>query len=344
MRLQATFLVLLTAAFLSQGEFLSARPKTDLVILENGDTVHGEIKSLQRGVLTLKTDWMGTVQIEWIRIKEIRSDHPFEVVLSDGRKSLGALQTEPETRTLQVSGRGSEFKADQVNVVGMTPIEGDFVSRLRFSVELGASYYSSNRSEQFTLGSDVKYRTENWAGSASFNTVNSQQQNADATKRTEFKTNGQKFFARNWSVIGISNFLHSEELNLDLRSVFGGGVTKDLVRSNKLIFTVLGGAAVNREKYFEEPVQNSMEGLSGVSFQTFRFEKPEFDVTTTFYAIPSLSEWGRVRMEFDAGVRFKLFRDLYWNGSLFENYDSRPPEGNHKNDFGVQTTFGWTFN
>ena len=62
------------------------------------------------------------------------------------------------------------------------------------------------------------------------------------------------------------------------------------------------------------------------------------------YAFPSFSEWGRIRLEFKAGLRFKLFHDLSWNASLFENYDSRPPPSDTShNDFGVETTFGWTF-
>jgi hypothetical protein len=76
----------------SLGASLNARAKTDLVILENGDSIHGEIKSLERGILTLKTDWMGTIQVEWIHIQEIRSDFSFEVVLSDGQKSLGLFE------------------------------------------------------------------------------------------------------------------------------------------------------------------------------------------------------------------------------------------------------------
>ena len=37
--------------------------KTDIVLLKNGDRVTGEVKSLERGKLTLSTDSMGTVYI-----------------------------------------------------------------------------------------------------------------------------------------------------------------------------------------------------------------------------------------------------------------------------------------
>ena len=323
---------------------LNARAKTDLVILENGDNIHGEIKSLERGVLTLSTDWMGTIQVEWIHIQEIRSEFVFEVVLSDGRKSLGSIQPNPKERELEVVGESDTLEAEHLAVVGITPIEKRFLDRISFSAELGASYYSSNTSKQLSIGTDFKYRTEKYGGSADYNSIFSQQQEAPETQRKEFKASGQRFFANNWSAIALTDLLQSQELNLNLRSVFGGGLTKELIRTNSAIVTVIGGSVYNREDYIEEPIKNSIEGLSGVSVQAFRFDKPEFDVTTTLYAIPSFSEWGRVRINFNTGLRLKLFHDFYWNASLFENYDSRPPEGNQKNDFGIQTTFGWTFN
>ncbi|MFQ5936542.1 MAG: hypothetical protein ACE5LB_09050 [Acidiferrobacterales bacterium] len=39
--------------------------KTDKVELMNGDVITCEIKSLQRGVLRVSTDSMGTLDIEW---------------------------------------------------------------------------------------------------------------------------------------------------------------------------------------------------------------------------------------------------------------------------------------
>ena len=46
-----------------------ARDKTDVVILKNGDRVTGEIKSLDRGKMSLSTDHMGTIQIEWEEVR-----------------------------------------------------------------------------------------------------------------------------------------------------------------------------------------------------------------------------------------------------------------------------------
>ena len=40
----------------------------------------------------------------------------------------------------------------------------------------------------------------------------------------------------------------------------------------------------------------------------------------------------------------ELFKDLYWQLSLFESFDSDPPSAlSSRNDFGITTSFGWSF-
>ena len=334
--------ILLAIPFLLQN--LEARPKTDVVVLANGDRITGEIKRLERGILTFKTDWMGTLSVEWPYVKEIQSEYFFEVILTDGRKNFGSIRPAVEGDQLEIVSQNFKVGTDHLKIVSITPIEREFLDRIKFSVELGANYYSSNASKKISFGTDFGYRTEKYGANAHYGAILNEQDRAPRTKRNELKTSFQRYLANNWQVVGVTNLLQSEELNLDLRSVFGGGVARELVQTNRVIFAVTGGAALNREKYVGEPYKNSMEGFGGITFQTFKFDKPEMDITSTLYTIPSLSDWGRVRLEFDTSLRFKLFRDLYWSGSVFENYDSRPPDGNVKNDFGVETTFGWSFN
>ncbi|MEE8366882.1 MAG: hypothetical protein V3S30_01060 [Thermoanaerobaculia bacterium] len=59
---------------------------------------------------------------------------------------------------------------------------------------------------------------------------------------------------------------------------------------------------------------------------------------------PSLTESGRVRMEFDASLRREVVKDFYFNLTLFDSFDNEiPVEGAEKNDWGVITSIGWAF-
>ncbi len=69
--------LLLVACLLAFVTRASAAVKTDIIVLTNGDRVTGEIRSLSDGLLTYKTDDMGTLSVEWERIKRISSEWPF---------------------------------------------------------------------------------------------------------------------------------------------------------------------------------------------------------------------------------------------------------------------------
>ena len=45
------------------------RDKSDVVTLRRGDRIYGDIVSLQYGLLTVKTDNMGTLSIEWPAVR-----------------------------------------------------------------------------------------------------------------------------------------------------------------------------------------------------------------------------------------------------------------------------------
>ena len=67
---------------------VEARPKTDVIILKNGDRITGEIKKMERGRLSLSTDSMRTVSIEWEDVERITSQYYFEIETTVGNKIL----------------------------------------------------------------------------------------------------------------------------------------------------------------------------------------------------------------------------------------------------------------
>ena len=57
----------------------TAAPKVDVIVIQNGTRVVGEIRSMSRGKLELKTDDMGTLQVEWGNVSEVTAPEYFEV-------------------------------------------------------------------------------------------------------------------------------------------------------------------------------------------------------------------------------------------------------------------------
>ena len=87
-RVILSFLVLVSGALPAW-----AAPKTDVVVLVNGNTFTCEIKLLQYGRLQASTDDLGTVNIEWDKVASVTAARIFRVETHAGVRLLGRLAT-----------------------------------------------------------------------------------------------------------------------------------------------------------------------------------------------------------------------------------------------------------
>jgi hypothetical protein len=330
------------------------RDKTDVVILKNGDHVTGEIKALARGKLSLSTDSMGTVSIEWEDVERVTSQWVFEVETETGLRTFGSLAPAAEPKTMEIIGEGSRNTLNQTSVVRLTQIEAGFLSRLEGYVDVGFNFARANRATQWTLGSEVKSRNEIRQLKATFSsffnsTVSSDDPTKVETTRNFLTVDITRFLPGRWLVTGLTSFNQNQELNLDLRSSFGGDLGRHVIQNNRSLLTVRAGAVFSNEQFAPtdmEPMgerRNNIEGSGTIVYELFVFQDPEIDIATTLTILPSLSNWGRLRADLDTRIKWELFKDFSWSVTLFDNYDSRPPEGNETNDFGINTSVGWSF-
>ncbi len=326
-----------------------ARDKTDVVILKNGDRVTGEIKSLDRGKMSLSTDHMGTIQIEWVEVAQVTSQWVFEVETETGLRTIGTLAPAAEPEMIQILGEDSRKTLNQTSVVKMTQLEAGFLARLEGYVDLGFSFARANRATEWTLGAEVKSHNAIRQIRANLSSLFSDRKDVESNTRNVLNLDWTRFFSNRWLATGLGRFTQNQELDLDLRSTFGGTVGRHLLHSNKSTFILNGGAVFTREKFtVDDPddpasIANSIEALAIVQYQLFNFGDPETDIVVSFSILPSLSDWGRFRMNFDTRIRYELFKDFFWSVSAYDQYDSRPPEGTERNDFGVNTSVGWSF-
>ena len=339
------FLIMGTLAFMILGASPVYAEKTDVVVLRNGDRITGEIKELRRGMLKYKTDDMSTIYIEWDKITQITSKDVFEVEMRSGQRIFGSLEETSEKYKMVVQTVMAPVPVDLIQVVALTPIKASFFSRMDGSLDVGFSYTKAKSQTTWTASGNVKYRTKNYLFSLNGSSYYSKQEDTDSTSRNDLQFIGRRFFGRRWNVFGIAQAEQNEELNLDYRTALGGGAGRGLVQTNRFIFVVLGGVLFTREKYTDE-VESTLSGevVTGGTFELFQYDTPKMDLTANFYALPSLTLLGRVRLSSDAKLRFELFKDFFWAFSYFATYDSDPPaEGTEKSDYGLTTSLGWTF-
>ena len=327
---------------------LEARPKKDVIHFKNGDRWTCEIKKLDNGFLSVGLDYVdGTVQVDWREVARIESPQQFVVIDVTGAILVGQLSAgSDQGGSLTVRSAGSEVTIADSQVSTIQQTELKFWQGLHGGISGGVNFTKGESQTQYSFNSNVDYRKPYWSSGASLQSSFAGSVAAKSNLRNEVSLYSLRMLnERNYFGIGVGDFLRSDEQQLALRTVAGGGVGKVLVSTDHSEILVLGGAVWTNERYTTDeqsaPSFNSAEGLLGARLEYFRFTKQNYHLNVFVY--PSLTEPGRTRVDANAGIKFKIIKDLTFNLNMYLNYDSHPPRSTSKSDYGANSTIGWTF-
>jgi hypothetical protein len=322
----------------------SAAPRTDVVILRNGDRVTGEIVRLQRGKLDFKTDDAGTISFEWDKVARVKASRLFQVGTSDDRRFFGSLGSAADG-SLEVVARGGVVTLAMADVTVIAAIGESFWRKLDGSIDVGFSYTKSSGIAQVSVNSDTVYRKPKSEMALDISLTGTRQE-ADGTRddRGWIRMSYNRYPRPGWFVGGVGSFESNESLGLRLRSQLGGAVGPRLVNTNRAQMLVGGGVVFNEERGVDTEATQNIEGLLTFESSYFTYDRPttNLDISVQYY--PSLSDWGRHRLQFDASAKRELLKDLFVAVDLFDTYDSRPPSSIFaNNDVGIVLSIGWSY-
>ena len=203
-----------------------AAPKTDVLVFDNGDRLTGEVKGLERGKLSFKTDATGTIEVEWDKVASLQSEQYLEVELLDGLRYFGrAPQAQAEGKlscawSRRIPRAGTCRCAD---VIRIAPIEqGGSIDRLDGYVTAGYDYTKANDLQQFTFTGGLTSRNEKRQWSLDGDTTLTSQPARKTRPATTSARVNRRFLADRWFWQGFGSFEGNDELDLDLRTTLGG--------------------------------------------------------------------------------------------------------------------------
>jgi len=315
----------------------------DSIVLQNKDILIGEIKDLDKSVLTFKTSYSDSdFKIKWSNIKEIYSKRSFIVALSNGDRFTASIETDTNNKhIILLNAGGYILESELENIIFLDALGESFLSRLTAQFDLGVTLTKANNSKQFTANALLGYAASKWKLDASFNTVLSSQDNTESIKRIEGDGHFQWFLPKDWFLSTSANFLSNNEQKLQLRSTgkLGGGYY--FIHNNSMSFGAGIGLAYNNESYTDAtiPSKNSMESYFGTQFN--KYDIGDLSLLTSAFAYPSLTEKGRFRADFKLDLKYDLPWDFYIKTGVTYNYDNQPAEGATTADYVFQTSFGW---
>ncbi len=317
----------------------------DVLVLKNGDRISGDVKELNREQLRYKTDAMGTVYVRWDDVASLQTDKFLRIELKSGRRVVGSISPDESVsgRLLIVSARENESHAFS-SVIAFVPLKlrSNWVDRIDGDVKFGLNGTKGSNTLQWNLGANAIYRGQDWDVSSRFDSIITDKSDDTSSERINFVNTYRKLRSNRWFWSALVSYERNDELGIDHRYSGGGGLGRFVMRSNAFELVLNGGVLASRE--FRTDVPNSqLEGYLGFSMAWFRHRFPKTDVRADAFVLPSLTDNGRVRTNWDLSIAREIIQDLKLDLSIYYSTDNQSPEEAGRNDWGVLTSIAYTF-
>jgi hypothetical protein len=312
--------------------------------MRNGDRIIGEIKTLDHGALTYKTDDVGTVMIKWDKIARIVSPRYFEVEDNTGRRYYGNLQPAEQNGRMVVAVTKFVDTLDIRNVVRMYPLGQSFLARVDGHLNLNVTFQRANRLRSINTDFEAEYRTRVRLTRLRSNIYFQNQEDAEGTSRNSVSLGQQRFLRNRWLLLASGELQQNEELDLALRGLLSAGGGRFVRQTNRSEILLAAGLAFANERFTGGDATSNLEALLSGQANYYQLDSPKTDLQCSLTLYPSLTDFGRIRSELSVSLNHEVIKNFNTGLIVFDNFDSRPPSDSlAKNDFGVTLMVGWTF-
>ncbi|KAA1193329.1 DUF481 domain-containing protein [Pseudohalioglobus sediminis] len=334
---------ILTLALLLLSPGALASRKTDIINMYNGDRITGEIVTLYGGILKVKTDAMGTLNIEWPEVASLTSEYHYELRLSNGERLYGSFDESARPGQIDLVTLFGKQDIEWLEVVEIRAIEDDFLERLDLYLSTTFSYTRASNIGQVSLNTDISYENEDSRNRLTGRTdiVDSNEERSQSTRFDVSRATWRGDRADAFRAL-FANYEDNDELGLNRRIGVGAGIGRYFVDTHRSRLNGVAGLQLISERFAGEEDNQDVELILTTSFATWKFTTPELDIDLSFSLYPSLTDSGRVRSDGNLRIRWELVSDLYWDITAWVTTDNQA-ENDNTVDYAITTGVGWTY-
>lgn len=332
----------------------------DSVTLRNGDHLSGTIVTSDGKDLTLKTDYAGEIKINWSAVKEVSSEKPLYVVTADNKTVNGVITTDGTNLIVHTAASGEvQVPFAKITVVRTADLQAAYEKSLHPSLAQGwkggvnvglaiARGNSDTTSLSTGFTADRKtLRDELTIYESSIYTSNG---GANSGTTANSILGGIKYdrnFTKKLFGFVSGDFTHDELQDLNLRSIYSGGLGWHWINNPNTTLDLLGGINYTRETYSSSTadvnVNRNLPGITAGEVFMHKFGKSTV-VNQDFYFYPDLSNIDQYRFSIDFAAVTKINKWLAWQFTLTDRYVTDPPiAGTKTNDVILSTGINVSF-
>ncbi len=317
----------------------------DTITLKNGDRVSGQIVKSDGKKLTVKTEFMGTVEIAWDAVDVMASTEAVYLTLTDNQTVVGKVSASgdqyevvtKETGKVKVAKgaiaavrNAAEYNAwkteiDRLKNPGLLDLWAG-------ALDVGLSLARGNaQANTFTLAANAVRATPRdkiTVYATSLRASSRRRTEKDFTQVANAIRGGGRYdvnLSSRTFVFGFGDLEFDEFQNLDLRMSLGGGLGYKAIKNDRTTLDVFGGGAYTKE-YFNAGTPRSRsrgEVLAGEELTHKLSARWLLRERLVFF--PNMSQRGEYRMQFDTSLSTNLNRWLAWQVTYSNRYLSNPP-------------------
>ncbi|MFD0931253.1 DUF481 domain-containing protein [Psychroflexus salinarum] len=318
--------------------------QTDSLHLKTGDILVGELMEMKQNVATFKTDYSDSdFKIKWKELVQLKTKTGYLITLSSGEHFSGQLMSTLDGEVAIVSQTDTLATTTLKDIVFLKQIDYSFWGNLEASLSLGYNFAKANNLSQYSVRSNLGYRTKGWSASTSYNHIVSTQSDVFTTQRLDANLVYKHYFKRKWFGLGEVNWLSNTAQNIDLRTLSKLGFGRYLIRTNSLYWGLQTGVSFNQENFSSESLSNSRSSSEAfLGTEANLYDIGDLNLLSRVVVYPSFTESGRWRTDFSVDIKYDLPLDFFINLGLSLNYDNQPANTPNKTDYIFQTTLGWS--
>jgi hypothetical protein len=316
----------------------------DSIQLKDQSILAGEIKSLSRGVLIIKTSYSDSdFHVEFKKVKSLSIERKCLVLLTRNRRRYGYVKTTKSgyfTMTLPDQ-TTEQYKINEIT--SLDEIRDKFWERFKGSFDLGFNFTKANSFTQLSVGSELSYIDQKSVITGTLDALSTGQQDVVTTRRSDAKIEYLRLLRKSWYLLSDVAFLSNTEQALDARISPSLGAGRFFISTNQLYYGVSLGLTYNIENYVDTTLDKT--STEAFIFNAFNiFDMKDFDLTSNLNIFPSLSEKGRLRTDFKVTSKYKIISDFYIKVGFTINYDNQPAIVGNEIDYNFTSGIGWKFN
>lgn len=335
----------------------------DVLVLSNGDTLHGKFISAIQGTVTFHSDPLGDITLKWDKIKEVHTADKLAVIDKNvklhGRQNKGnipigtveihdnAIVVQPESGPAlpPIPEENAPYILDESTLEKQIHKTPGFLEGWNGTATAGANIVSATQ-KQYAFSGAVAFErdvpTVTWLNPRNRTSVGFLGSYGKITDPSYFagtvfvpevitktaiyhaEAERDEYFTPRVYVLGAVAFDHNFSQNLDLQQIYGGGLGWTAMKRPDQTLDLKATIQYERQAFISGTP--SERNLVGSTFGAAYVLKKKFATyTQTFEYIPAYNDWSAYSVNETNTLGFVAYKNFGFTIGTIDSYLNNPP-------------------